>query len=301
MCNSSHSRLLGFFSTLPGIWRALQCIRRYIDTRNWFPHLANCLKYMCTITMYMSLSLFRINKNDHFKAFFIVAATVNSVYCSFWDIFMDWSLGSSGTKHLFLRDTLAFKRHLWVYYVAMVLDPILRFNWVFYAIFADDAQHSSVISFAVAASEVCRRGIWTIFRVENEHCANVTKNRVVRDVELPYQSASGELFLDGTHAAPDEEEAVGDTGQTTATDQQPPASTPSNLRQRKQTAPPTDSPVAQALKRVVSTVAKAHSQDYERKRRPTQDVQDAGQESEDDDEEDEEETAAAEGLTDRAR
>lgn len=47
-CNSTSSRLLGFFSTLPGIWRALQCMRRYYDTHNAYPHLANMAKYGLT-------------------------------------------------------------------------------------------------------------------------------------------------------------------------------------------------------------------------------------------------------------
>lgn len=46
-CNSGHSRLLGFFSTLPGIWRLLQCVRRYRDTGLW-THGANGVKYTCT-------------------------------------------------------------------------------------------------------------------------------------------------------------------------------------------------------------------------------------------------------------
>lgn len=72
-------------------------------------------------------------------------------------------------KHKFLRDTLGYKQ-IWLYYFALVADPILRFNWVFYAIFADDVQHSAVLSFFVSLSEVCRRGLWMLFRVENEHC-----------------------------------------------------------------------------------------------------------------------------------
>jgi hypothetical protein len=81
-CNSRNSRLLGFFQTLPGIWRALQCLRRYKDTRNAFPHLANCGKYMMTICYYMSLSLWRIDQSFQLKALFIFFATVNAVYCS---------------------------------------------------------------------------------------------------------------------------------------------------------------------------------------------------------------------------
>lgn len=81
-CNSSHSRLLGFFSALPGIWRALQCLRRYRDTKNVFPHLVNCGKYTATILYYMSLSLYRLDHSWHFRAFFIFCATINAVYCS---------------------------------------------------------------------------------------------------------------------------------------------------------------------------------------------------------------------------
>lgn len=80
-CNSTHSRLLGFFSTLPAIWRALQCLRRYYDTRNAFPHLVNCGKYTFTILCYMSLSLYRIDQTMQLKALFIACATVNSIYC----------------------------------------------------------------------------------------------------------------------------------------------------------------------------------------------------------------------------
>ena len=81
VCNSGHSRLLGFFSTLPGIWRALQCLRRYYDTRNAFPHLVNCGKYIFTILYYMTLSIYRIDKVNNLKALFITCATINAVYC----------------------------------------------------------------------------------------------------------------------------------------------------------------------------------------------------------------------------
>ena len=91
MCNSSHSRLLGFFTTLPGIWRALQCRRRYYDTRDVFPHLVNCGKYGFTILSGMALSLFRIERTTEMMALFIVFASINSIYCSIWDVIMDWS------------------------------------------------------------------------------------------------------------------------------------------------------------------------------------------------------------------
>ena len=53
---------MGFFSTLPSIWRFLQCIRRYMDTGDWFPHLANLMKYTITAIYYITLSIYRIDR-----------------------------------------------------------------------------------------------------------------------------------------------------------------------------------------------------------------------------------------------
>jgi hypothetical protein len=88
-------------------------------------------------------------------------------------------------KYPLLRATLAYKQ-TWLYYIAIIVDPILRFNWVFYAIFANDIQHSAFLSFAISFSEICRRGLWILLRVENEHCSNMTRFRASRDVPLPF-------------------------------------------------------------------------------------------------------------------
>ena len=74
-------------------------------------------------------------------------------------------LGDPYAPNMFLRNVLGYKRVL-LYYVAMVIDPILRFNWIFYAIFFDEVQHSALVSFFIALSEIFRRGMWTLFRVE---------------------------------------------------------------------------------------------------------------------------------------
>ncbi|KAK5021450.1 Xenotropic and polytropic retrovirus receptor 1, partial [Cryomyces antarcticus] len=78
-------------------------------------------------------------------------------------------LGDPYARNPFLREVLAFK-HIWMYYVAMIVDPIIRFNWIFYVIFDERLQITALLAFFVALTEVCRRGVWTLFRVENEHC-----------------------------------------------------------------------------------------------------------------------------------
>lgn len=59
----------------------MQCLRRYYDTRNVFPHLVNGGKYTFTILYCMTLSLYRVNHAPGLKALFIFCATVNTIYC----------------------------------------------------------------------------------------------------------------------------------------------------------------------------------------------------------------------------
>lgn len=157
-----------------------------------------------TILAAVCLSLYRIDGTQANLSLFITFAAINAVYCcksptpiyvkrispltrhlAIWDLFMDFSLLQPQARHPFLRDITALKP--WVYYVIMVIDPILRFSWIFYAIFTHNTQHSTIVSFATALAEVVRRGLWAIIRVENEHCANVAQYKASRDTPLPYE------------------------------------------------------------------------------------------------------------------
>ncbi|RYP34323.1 hypothetical protein DL767_004317 [Monosporascus sp. MG133] len=283
-CNSNHSRLMGFFSALPPIWRALQCIRRYQDTKNVFPHLVNCGKYCMTIMAAVTLSLYRIHGTYATLGVFITFATINSIYCSIWDLLMDFSLLQPDARNRFLRNLLGLKRR-WPYYVIMAIDPILRFGWIFYAIFTYDAQHSTIVSFLVALSEVMRRGMWALIRVENEHCSNVAAYKASRDLPLPYRLG---------HEQPGGERASSDEPKTQSTEENAVASAVdasaagSSMRAREEAGVATQpTPALEAgdggggilgLRRHRSEVpgarsirgimAEAHRQDFEKKRRP---------------------------------
>ena len=184
----------------------------------------------------------------------------------------------------FLRDVLGYKR-AWVYYAAMVLDPLLRFNWIFYAIYSHDLQHSALLSFVVSLSEVCRRGIWSLFRVENEHCTNVGRFRASRDVPLPYdihptsETASLKETEPGSRyvpadiagkeprrsppARPNESQAA------SGIDVEEALGAPASGSLRRRPAAPASSPsVQRGIARVGTIMTEAHAQDFERKRRP---------------------------------
>ncbi|KAI4188231.1 MAG: hypothetical protein L6R41_002270 [Letrouitia leprolyta] len=162
----------------------------------------------------------------------------------------------------------------------MVLDPILRFNWIFYVIFTTELQHSALLSFMVSFTEILRRGMWTLFRVENEHCTNVGRFRASRDVPLPYEipsptpsvieesrdhftahqdgAGSGQLHLTPSQMA---------SGAQVALDLTQPAS--GSLRRRQGSTPAVAaSPVQRGIARVGTIMTQAHAQDFERKRRP---------------------------------
>ncbi|KAJ4308540.1 Xenotropic and polytropic retrovirus receptor 1 [Neodidymelliopsis sp. IMI 364377] len=282
-CNSSHLRTMGFLSCLPGIWRALQCIRRYRDTGNKFPHLLNCGKYFATIIFYMALSIYRINKTGPNRAIFITFATINAIYTSFWDIYYDWSLGDPRAKHPFLRKELGYKK-VWMYYVAMVIDPILRFNWVLYAVSPLQLQHSAKTSFVAALGEIFRRGMWSVFRVENEHCTNVSRFRASRDVPLPYEvPPSPELesrVTDERGDRVDEEQPARKRKSSQAANGLTPVPSATgaalersgSTRQRRGFPQAEDdfrpSPLQRAFTHVGDIFRDAHAQDFERKKKP---------------------------------
>ncbi|CAM1508152.1 Fc.00g050000.m01.CDS01 [Cosmosporella sp. VM-42] len=291
-CNSSHSRALGFLTALPPIWRFLQCMRRYKDTRNVFPHLINGGKYTATILAAVMLSLYRVENSTTHLALFITFSTINSIYCSIWDLFMDFSLLQPQSRHFCLRDILALKSR-WPYYFIMVIDPILRFAWIFYAIFTHNTQHSTIVSFMVAFMEVTRRGMWAQFRVENEHCANVSQYKASRDVPLPYRIEPLIQQAGSTDGLPESRDSeVGRTEETnrpTASSTGVAAAEEGTVRRRADTS-------ASVKRNFSKILAEAHKQDFEKRRKPTdQNPEESGSregQSDDDDDEDGDETAS---------
>ncbi|KAE8446212.1 hypothetical protein EG329_012437 [Mollisiaceae sp. DMI_Dod_QoI] len=208
---------------------------------------------------------YQIDQKPHTLAIFITFSALNSIYTSIWDLFMDWSLLQPHAHRKYLRDVRGFKNQYW-YYLAMILDPILRFNWIPYAIYTHDIQHSTVVSFFVSFSEVSRRGMWTLFRVENEHCANVAHFKASRDVPLPYSLPSDSQVDFQRTQRP--ESAVEEGGESTAT-------SPEIARRRAGTGAQLEAQESREsvmrqrpVRTFTSIVADAHTQDFEKKRKP---------------------------------
>lgn len=68
-----------------------------------------------------------------------------------------------------------------------VLNVLLRFAWLQTVLGFDVSfMHGQTMVAVVASLEIIRRGIWSFFRLENEHLNNVGKYRAFKSVPLPF-------------------------------------------------------------------------------------------------------------------
>ncbi|KAJ2019799.1 Signal transduction protein [Coemansia sp. S680] len=199
VCNTTQWWSNAAFLMVPNTFRLLQCIRRYVDSGDAFPHLANGAKYSSTIATIWLASANRIVGGTPWRSVWVASAIANSCFTSLWDLLMDWGLFESRTKHRFLRSELKFER-TWLYYAAIVTDVILRFVWItqispsFFSF--GHAVHSATVAYIAAVLEVVRRFLWNFLRVENEHVSNCGQFRATTDIPLPFNSPTVQS-LDG--------------------------------------------------------------------------------------------------------
>ncbi|PIA17821.1 EXS-domain-containing protein [Coemansia reversa NRRL 1564] len=193
-CDTTHWWSNAALLMMPNVFRLVQCIRRFYDSGDAFPHLANGAKYSSTIITIWLATTNQIVGGSVWKPIWVTSAIINSCFTSLWDLLMDWGLFEDRSKHRFLRSELKFDR-AFVYYMSMVLDVILRFVWIMqisptFFSFGHNV-HRTTISFIAALLEVVRRFVWNFFRVENEHISNCGNFRATIDIPLPFNFADG--------------------------------------------------------------------------------------------------------------
>ncbi|KAG0089240.1 hypothetical protein BGZ93_000422 [Podila epicladia] len=188
-CQTSHMWITPFVTGLPAWFRFLQCLRRYRDTLEWFPHLLNAGKYTSSLVNLFIYFSYRHYGGQTLKVAYILMATITGVYTFMWDVYMDWGLfrfgkhGGGAYGHPFLRQELVYSR-TWVYYLAIVLDLLGRFSWI--VRFMPLNINVYILSFGLAFIEVLRRWQWNFFRLENEHLNNCGQFRAIKDIPLPF-------------------------------------------------------------------------------------------------------------------
>ncbi|XP_055516106.1 xenotropic and polytropic retrovirus receptor 1 homolog [Leucoraja erinacea] len=183
-----------FIQCIPPWIRFTQCLRRYRDSRDAFPHLANAGKYSTVFIMVTFAALYSTEKERSqltvgVKVYFYlwaVTTCVSTIFTIGWDLKMDWGLLDRKSKeNKFLREETVYYYKVY-YYAAMIQDVILRVAWALNILFTNTKQSevAEIISTTLAPLEVFRRFVWNFFRLENEHLNNCGHFRAVRDISI---------------------------------------------------------------------------------------------------------------------
>ncbi|KAF9569246.1 hypothetical protein EC968_002616 [Mortierella alpina] len=188
-CVTSQMWITPFLTALPPWFRFLQCLRRYRDTLEWFPHLLNGGKYAASLVNLFVYFSYRHYGGDRLRYAFIGMSTFTSSATFAWDVYMDWGLfrfgpqGGGAHGYPFLRAELVYVKPAY-YYCAVVFDFFGRFAWVLRLM--PLGINGAILSFCLALLEVLRRWVWNFFRLENEHLNNCGQFRAIKDIPLPF-------------------------------------------------------------------------------------------------------------------
>ena len=159
-------------SLTPVFVRIFQCSREYTISHD--PTMPfNIIKYSLSIPTQTYTWYSKVRPNGdlphNFHLARICLLLLNSSYTLFWDIRMDWNITSY--SHNNIRGSKPQFPEV-MYRVAIVLDFILRFWWLWITISAVGGFTSSrgFIFFPDESQylEILRRALWVVFRLESE-------------------------------------------------------------------------------------------------------------------------------------
>ncbi|KAH0577768.1 EXS family protein [Spironucleus salmonicida] len=167
---------------IPNVIRIIQQVRRFIDTKLFYPHIVNLMKYLISIPSNL-IVIEIISSNKPAYWIIICIKLFETIFKLYWDIFEDFSCFSGGTggrafkqspekwkNKIILRRPSSFQ----VYQVVLILlfDIITRFTWVI-PVFYDSPDTSHVwYGIWVQSVEIIRRFIWGLLRLDNQQATN---------------------------------------------------------------------------------------------------------------------------------
>lgn len=191
VCGSYAYGIRAILACYPAWIRFVQCLRRFYDSRKWFPHFVNAGKYSTTFFKVTFNALFTLHfertqrLNSVYFYLWLASLFINSCYTFAWDIKMDWGFfDRNAGENKWLREEIVYSYKAY-YYFAMIEDCVLRFAWIVsIAITQTTNVPRSVLSTIFTVLEVFRRFIWNFFRLENEHLNNCGEFRAVRDISV---------------------------------------------------------------------------------------------------------------------
>nr|XP_009802318.1 PREDICTED: phosphate transporter PHO1 homolog 3-like isoform X5 [Nicotiana sylvestris] len=201
MCHVSDVYVIFYYisAAIPFWIRFLQCMRRLIEEKD-MKHGFNGFTYFSMLLSVVFQSTFRLRKKMTWKVWALASSVVAALANICWDIRMDWGLLQRNSRNFLLRDKLLLP-HKSAYYIAMILEVLLRFVWLQLVLSFDMRPlRGKATTSTFACLEILRRGIWNVFRLENEHLNNVGEYRAFKSLPLPfitYDEKGGNAYIFG--------------------------------------------------------------------------------------------------------
>jgi len=203
----THHILLPIIGGLPYVFRAMQCLRRYRDTRET-RNLWNFGKYIASLSVVIVSSVWF----DNTLAIAVVSA-IATIYAASWDVTLDWGLGwheltrcrstgdeptrkptsksdvetpdSSSKNGGKKKDKASQERHFpaRLYWLCSAMDLIARSTWVLtlmpITIISRNIVGRVVLVTLISSVEILRRSMWAVLRIEHEQVANASGFRAL--------------------------------------------------------------------------------------------------------------------------
>ena len=180
---------------LPFWMRLMQCLKVYSVTGEQ-KNLWNALKYSTAFPLVYAGYLRRHRPSLRHDRLFALAAIVQSSYCFFWDVQMDWGLLRRDARAPFgwsMREPLLITKKKWVYFVLCAFNLSLRFVWAL-SLFGIATSPGGGMFF-LESVEIVRRTVWAIFRIEWEV---VVKIGSATYSSVPLKARAGDLRADSS-------------------------------------------------------------------------------------------------------
>ncbi|KAE8715247.1 SPX and EXS domain-containing protein 1-like isoform X3 [Hibiscus syriacus] len=217
----SHSVAIPVVLVIPYIWRLMQCLRQYKDTKekmtllngNAFESLLSFIyiALVCLLTLALKYStavpvIFLSALKYHvlpdrwtyvYRRLWLFSSFVNSLYSFYWDVTRDWDLSVFTRIFKFNKpnccSNLLYGRQ-WVYFWVLGSNLVLRCTWTYKL--SAHLRHNYLTVFTVTTLEMLRRFQWIFFRVENEWNKITKSSSQIPMADIPRED---EKLLDSTN------------------------------------------------------------------------------------------------------
>lgn len=181
-CARASKVLFPLLSAMPLVWRFLQCLRQFYDTRKQYPIMLNAAKYAIVLLVFVFGVTHSQYGSGHassslFRNLWLISTIVSTMYCWVWDIIFDWGLGDRKGPNWLLRPTLMYSGKK-AYYLICIANLIIRFYWTvmlipirgnpFYSVPHGADLHQNVLLPALIFLELIRRSVWSLLRGKND-------------------------------------------------------------------------------------------------------------------------------------